>query len=317
MQRIASLFSGCGGLDLGFIQEGFDVTWANDNDKFVVKTYRNKIGDHIDDRDIRDIPSDEIPDHDLILAGFPCQPFSMMGDEKGFDDERGTYFYQIERVIKDKNTKMFVLENVRTLKTHNQGKTFDKMIDILENRLGFFTTHSVLNSADYGVPQTRRRLFIVGFAEKNLLDNFSWPEEKELNKTLQDLLEKDVDKKYFLSEKIKKTILSTGTKDYYAEPETDLEIARPLCATMHKMHRASQDNYVTQNGNLRRLTPAECSRLQGFPERFEDPVVSDTQAYRQFGNAVTVDVARSIAKEINKALSASGYIDKNKSVGVM
>ncbi|MFW6026894.1 MAG: DNA cytosine methyltransferase [Candidatus Woesearchaeota archaeon] len=303
MLETVSLFSGCGGLDLGFIKAGFNIIWANDYDKFAVQTYKEKIGNHmVGPKDIRKIDKSEIPDHKLLIAGFPCQPFSMMGKEKGFDDERGTYFFQIEEILQKKDTEIIVLENVRTLKTHNSGKTFDKMKNILRDKLNYHITYKVLNSADYGVPQNRRRVFVIGFKDEKLLENFEWPKKVKLNKTLQDILEKNVDDKYFLSEKIKKTILATGTKNYYAEPETDLEVARPLCATMHKMHRASQDNYVTQKGKLRRLTPAECSRLQGFPENFEDPVVSDTQAYRQFGNAVTVNVSHKIASQIRRSI---------------
>ena len=161
----------------------------------------------------------------------------------------------------------------------------------------------MLNSADYGVPQTRNRTYIVCFANEKV--DFKFPDKKELKLTLQDLLENDVDKKYFLSDKILPTILSDGTGGYKAKSEIDLKVARPLCATMAKMHRACQDNYVTQNKRVRRLTPRECARLQGFKDDFIIPV-SDSQAYKQFGNAVTVNVSQAVAQAIKHKLQELG-----------
>ena len=299
MYKVVSLFSGCGGLDLGFKKAGFDIIWANDFDKYAVESYKHNISDHIICEDINNIKPSDIPEHDLLLAGFPCQPFSMMGKELGFSDYRGTLFFKILNILKYHldtygSPKIIVLENVKNLQTHDNGKTFKIMKESLEE-LGYTVNVDTLNSADYGVPQTRNRTYVVGI--KDLPGTFQFPKELPLEKTLQDLLENNVDKKYFLSDKILKTVMSTGTKNYYAKPEIDLPIARPLCATMAKMHRASQDNYVTDNGKIRRLTPRECARLQGFPDSFEI-VVSDSQAYKQFGNAVTVNVSFQVANSI-------------------
>ena len=199
--------------------------------------------------------------------------------------------------------RAIVLENVRSLRTHNNGKTFETIIKILEKDLGYKTFSAVLNSSDYGVPQTRNRTFIVCFANHDA--NFSFPKAIALEKKLHDLLESDVPDKYFLSERIIPTILSNGTGGYNAKSEIDLDVARPLCATMGKMHRACQDNYVTQNGKIRRLTPRECARLQGFDDSFVIPV-SDAQAYKQFGNAVTVNVSSAVASEVRKTLEELG-----------
>lgn len=314
--KVVSLFCGAGGMDLGFLNAGFDVIWANDINKYAVESYRANLGNHVIEGDINQI-IDEIPKHDLLMAGFPCQPFSMMGKQKGFNDDRGTLFFTIETIIKKNKPKIVVLENVKNLLTHDRGKTFEKMKKILEEDLGYSIHVSVMNTADYGVPQTRRRVFVVGFRNdyygKDTI-KFKFPEKIELNKTVQDILDIDVDKRYFLSEKVLKTVLATGTKNYSSKPEIDLSIARPLCATMHKMHRASQDNYYTDDinrkkfinkekeiSNVRRLTPNECRKLQGFPSDWKQ-VVSDTQAYMQFGNAVTVEVAYYIALEIVKTL---------------
>ena len=165
--------------------------------------------------------------------------------------------------------------------------------------LGYNVFCDTLNSADYGVPQTRNRTYIVCFDNPNA--RFEFPAKEKLNKTLQDLLETKVDDKYFLSDRILPTILSDGTGGYKAKSEIDLKIARPLCATMAKMHRACQDNYVTQNGRIRRLTPRECARLQGFQDSFVIPV-SDSQAYKQFGNAVTVNVSKAVAESVKTTL---------------
>lgn len=329
--KTVSLFSGAGGLDLGFINAGFDVIWANDFDKYAVESYKANIGDHIVHGDINTL-LEEVPSHDLLLAGFPCQPFSMMGAQKGFEDERGTLFFSIETLLKKHNTKIIVLENVKNLEKHDGGKTFDKMKFILEKKLGYKLFYSVLNSSDYGVPQTRRRLFIVGFKkeyyeEKNVEFKFP-PDEVNSNITVQDILDKDVDRRHFLSKKVMTTVMATGTKNYVAKPQIDLNIARPLCATMHKMHRASQDNYYTDDinrakfeddesrpiSNIRMLTPNECRKLQGFPSDWKQ-VVSNLQSYRQFGNAVTVNVAYHVAMEIVRALNikleVEGIVDES------
>lgn len=306
--KVVSLFSGIGGLDQGFEQAGFDVVWANDFDKYAVETYKANFDSPIVLGDINAIPLDAIPDYDVLIGGFPCQPFSMMGSELGFEDARGTLFFRIAEIIDakikaGKKPRAIILENVRTLKTHNGGKTFATISKILQKDLGYQMYSMVLNSANYGVPQTRNRTFIVCFANSEAI--FSKPAEVDLHTTLHDMLEENVADKYFLSERIIPTILSNGTGGYKAKSEIDLPIARPLCATMAKMHRACQDNYVTQNGKIRRLTPRECARLQGFSDEFIIPV-SDAQAYKQFGNAVTVNVARAVAEEVRNTLEALG-----------
>lgn len=305
---VVSLFSGAGGLDLGFHQQGFNIVWANDFDKFAVQTYNENFPIPAVFGDLNEIELDSIPLADVVIGGFPCQPFSMMGHEKGFEDARGTLFFRIVEIInsmiqRGRKPRVLVLENVRTLKTHDKGNTYRVIKNILENELGYKVFTQILNTANYGIPQTRNRTFIVCFANHEA--EFEFPEEEELQLTMQDLLEENVDQKYFLSDRIIPTILSEGTGGYRAKAEIDLPIARPLTATMHKMHRASQDNYVTDKGRIRRLTPREAARLQGFPEEFRIPV-SDTQAYRQFGNAVTVAVSNKVAEQVRVALQELG-----------
>lgn len=305
--KVISLFAGIGGLDTGFIENGYEVVWANDIDKYAVQTYQANYSSPIVLGDLNKINLDEIPSADIVIGGFPCQPFSSMGELKGFEDTRGTLFFRIVELIQNQierghKPKALVLENVRNLKHHDKGKTF-KIIKKTLTDLGYKVYDQVLNSSDYGVPQTRNRTFIVCFS--NSETEFTYPEKTELTLTLQDLLEHDVDKKYFLSDRILPTILSNGTGGYKAKSEIDLKIARPLCATMAKMHRACQDNYVTQNERVRRLTPRECARLQGFGDDFIIPV-SDTQAYKQFGNAVTANVSRAVALKVKEALIENG-----------
>ena len=306
--EVLSLFSGIGGLDAGFTQAGFNVIWANDFDRFAVQTYRANYENEIVLGDINEIGLNLLPDFDVLIAGFPCQPFSMMGAGLGFEDTRGTLFFRIAEIIQhridlDRRPGAIILENVRTLKTHDDGRTFQTILRLLGEDLGYQVFHDVLDSADFGVPQTRRRLYMVCFANNNA--RFEFPAPVELNLTLQDLLEQDVGEKYFLSERILPTILSNGTGGYCANSEIDLAVARPLCATMAKMHRACQDNYVTQGGRVRRLTPRECARLQGFRDDFVIPV-SDTQAYKQFGNAVTVNVSAAVAGAVRRELERLG-----------
>lgn len=243
---------------------------------------------------------------DILVGGSPCQSFSIMGYKKGLEDARGTLFYEYARLVKEIQPKVFIYENVQGLLKHDHGKTWDIITKIF-NSLGYDYKYSVLNSKDYGIPQNRNRLFVVGFKNKRLLDKLEFPPKPvKLEYKLQDLLIENVDdgyfkygkknkhpgkvdKKYFLSDKVKKHVMSVGTKSYVTIPKTDLEIARPLLATMHKMHRAGVDNYVTINGKLRRLTPRECLRLMGFGDGFKQ-VVSDTQMYKQAGNSIVSDI---------------------------
>lgn len=324
-----SLFSGIGGFDLGFMYAGFNVVWANDFEKFACETYKANVGDHVHCGDIR-VEKDNIPTHDVLIGGFPCQPFSTLGKLQGFDDQagRGTLFFQITDIIQKHNTKLVVLENVKNIMNHNKGETFKRILSELE-AIGYKPYYHIFNSQNYGVPQRRNRCYIVAFNKKyfnNLPENnedFPFPEKEFDDKddrlnTLK-MLDKEVPAPYFLTKRIVKTILGKGTKNYIVNPTIDLPISKTLTATMHKMHRASQDNYVTDEKNyakcsseeqekrvsLRKLTPNECRQLQGFPPDWKQ-VVSDCQAYKQFGNAVTVNVSYALADVL------FDFVEKNK-----
>ena len=243
-------------------------------------------------------------------------------------DTRGTLFYEYARLVNEVQPKVFIYENVRAVLSNDCGKTWEKMKEVFEE-LGYniyFTYDdkpSVLNSRDYGIPQSRNRIFVVGFRSDLKLDKgFEFPDHIPLKNKMQDFLIDNtpegcflpkttlefkndkisnkptpVDDKYFLSERIKKTILSAGPNDLYGEPKIDREIALPLLSSMHKMHRAGTDNYVTTNGKIRRLTPREALRLMGFSDEWKI-VVSDTSAYQQAGNSIVVDVLINIITQI-------------------
>lgn len=264
-----------------------------------------------------------IPDFDLLTAGFPCQAFSTVGKRKGFRDPRGTLFYAIELILKSKSPNYFILENVRGLMTIDNKETIKSIRKILEE-MGYTVAIWLLNASDYGLPQTRRRVFIVGSNLNTKITDGDIPKKtkKRRFKTTWHLLEKNVDSKYYLSEKIKKTILSDGTGGYNYKAKYNLLTARPLTHTMHKMHRASQDNYysdsfingiynnrtglVTENpkgkNRIRRLTPKEALLLQGFNKNFIKKAInsgiSDTRIYMLAGNSVPTKMVKSVCEKL-------------------
>ena len=269
--------------------------------------------------DIRFIDGRNYKDVDLFVGGSPCQSFSIMGYQKGFEDTRGTLFYDYARLVHEMKPKVFIYENVQGMLKHDHGKTWE-IIKKSFDSLGYDLNIQVLDAKDYGIPQTRRRLFVVGFRKNLKIKNFKFPIEKELQFTLQDFLitnckfgnfqslngkivltpvGEELPDKYYLSELVEKHVMSGGTGNYYTKPEIDLKIARPLLCTMHKMHRAGVDNYVTYKDKIRKLTPRECLRLMGYDDTFKI-VTSDLQAYRQAGNSIVVDVMMAIVSEILK-----------------
>ena len=254
---------------------------------------------------------------DLFIGGSPCQSFTLLGYQKGLDEARGTLFYDFARLVSEISPKAFIYENVQGMVKHDSGRTW-AVVQRVFHSLGYTIHAEVLDAVNYGIPQKRRRIFIVGFRDYD--GPFSFPEKKELKYTMQDFLlentpmgcfnsvngeivlthsKGDVPEKYFLSEKILPGIMCEGTGGFSMKPEINLPIARPLMRTMHKMHRAGEDNYVTTNGRIRRLSPRECLRLMGFTDDFKQ-VVSDTQLYQQAGNSMVVDVMKGIINEIIK-----------------
>ena len=328
--RLATTFSGIGAIEYAFKRLGLkhEIIFAGDiNDKcketyfanydikeeqwhydvhdFDAKLYRNKV--------------------DLLVGGAPCQAFSIVGDKRGFDDTRGTLFREFARIVKECKPKVFIFENVQGLLQHDNGKTWDVIYNTFKDYCGYDVHYQLLNARDYGIPQTRERLYCIGFRKKT---SFTYPAPIPLKYKMYDFLEDyaggdyyDVEKnskilsdnneikitevsdKYYLTEKVARYVLCTGTKTFRTPIKTDLDIARPLLQSMHKMHRAGVDNYVTFNkskgiNGLRRLTPRECLRLMGFRDDFEI-VVSDTSMYMQAGNSIVVDVLIAILRQMD------------------
>lgn len=357
--KVATVFSGIGAFEhaLDRMKIPHEIVFACDIDRYCKQSYfaNYNISENEWYDDISDISGSKYKGKiDIIAGGSPCQPFSMVGKRKGLDDDRGNLIFEYIRIISDIRPKVFIFENVKGLLNHDQGKTWEHILESF-NDLGYALKYQVLNSKDYGIPQNRERLFLVGFIDKDI--KFEFPKKVKLHTTMQDLLEdntnskyylkekgikfvtkeknlqkcytqingdialcqkanqqfnwhgdfilegpkENVDDKYYLSEKLKSYVLNSGTKKFYSKPETDLEIARPLLQSMHKMHRSGVDNYITEGTRIRKLTPRECLRLMGYSDNFKI-VVSDTQMYRQAGNSIVVPILIQLIKQIFIAL---------------
>lgn len=308
LYRFIDLFAGIGGIRLAFEDYGqcvFSCEWdVKAQETYFANFGVNPVGD------IRTVNEKDIPDHDILLAGFPCQPFSIAGVSKknslgrqhGFLDEtQGTLFFDIARIIKEKQPQAFLLENVKNLRSHDKGKTFKIIKNVLENELGYTIYDEVLNAKGL-VPQNRERIYIVGF-RKPL--KFEFPTIPKNGPALKTILEDNVDDKYTLSDKLWEYLQAYKAKHEakgngfgYGLADID-SYSRTLSARYYK---DGSEILIPQEGkNPRRLTPTECARLQGFPKTFKI-VVSNTAAYKQFGNSVAVPVVRLIAEKMIQAL---------------
>lgn len=371
MIRIGTVFSGIGAIEHAFqrLRLNHKIVFAGDIEENCRKSYFANYDIAEEDwfTDVREFDASKYKGKvDFVIGGAPCQAFSMVGKRLGFEDARGTLFYEFARVIKETEPKVFLFENVKGMLNHDGGRTWQVIHDIFEE-LGYDVHFRVLNSRDYGIPQNRERLFCLGFRKPT---EFKFPAPIELEYRMYDFLEdfvdtkyflrekgvkfvtshknreksytqvngdialcqkknqqfnwhgdfvyhpvavdetfeeafdefifdvKDVEEKYYLSEKVAKYVLAGGTKTFRTSTKTDLDVARPLLQTMHKMHRAGVDNYVTHKGRIRKLTPRECLRLMGFKDSFKI-VVSDTALYQQSGNSIVVDVLIAILKQMD------------------
>lgn len=315
--RCASFFAGVGGIDMGFFKTGsFKTVYANEFDPYPVKTFEANFQLKVDCRDIHSVQTSEIPDFDVLLAGFPCQAFSVAGLRKGFDDEkgRGTLFFELVRIIREKKPEIVFLENVKNLVGHDNGNTFSIILEHLENE-GYYVKFSVLNAMEYGnIPQNRERIYIVGFKDKEKYKNFDFPMPIKLTTTLKDII--DFDSKL-------------DDKFYYTKGKYKGDIYEQLVDAMDDEHAVYQwrRKYVRKNKNgvvptltanqgegghnvcliktkhgIRKMTPHECFNTQGFPKDFKLPEnMSDARLYKQAGNSVCVTVIERIANNIAKA----------------
>lgn len=271
---------------------------------------------------------------DLLVGGSPCQSFSSIGKKGGLDDARGTLFYEYARLIKEIKPKVFIYENVKGLTTHDDGNTWKIIKNIFVNTLNYHITEpQILNACDYGIPQTRRRLFVIGIRKDIICDKFTYPKPIKLDYKMKDFLldncaegcfisdkngkikivkkKGHYEKKFILTPKVRDYVIKSGTKNFRTSTETDKDIARTLLKTMTQHHRAGVDNYITigkeKNGKkiLRSLTDREALRLMGYPDDFK-MVVSSQQIFRQAGNSIVVDVMIAILKQIIKTNAFKG-----------
>lgn len=291
------LFCGIGGFHQAASQHGGQCVFASDIDEYARHAY--SLNYEIEPLgDITSVDAKSIPDHDILFAGFPCQPFSIIGNRLGFDDIRGTLFFEIVRILEEKKPKAFILENVKQLYTHNKGQTLATILENLKN-LGYNVQCRVLNALDYGLPQKRERTIIVGFINKG--DGFSFP--NPVNRiSLEDILEDSVEDKYFVSTRIKEKRKAAHKSDYpiaiWHENKSGNVSSYPYsCA----LRAGASYNYLLVNGE-RRLTPREQLRLQGFPDTFEI-VCNDGQSRKQAGNAVPVPMIAAVLKEVLNELA--------------
>lgn len=310
------LFAGIGGMRLGFEDAGCDCVYSNEWNKFSQETYLANFGE-TPEGDITKVDERDIPDHDILVAGFPCQPFSIAGVSKkqslgratGFEDKtQGTLFFDVCRILREKRPKAFMLENVKNLCSHDHGRTFKVILESLDE-LDYAVFYRVLDGQNY-VPQHRERILIVGFDRKRYGTDLSFDFDitpVNPKPVLKNILETDVDEKYTLSDSLWTYLQNYAAKHRAAGNGFGYGIASPDGITRTLSARYYKDGseiLIEQEGkNPRRLTPRECARLQGFPDSFKIPV-SDTQAYRQFGNSVVVPLIADVANLIVEKLNA-------------
>lgn len=310
--RMIDLFAGIGGTRLGFYQTGaVNVVFSSEWDRFAQKTYHANYGD-MPAGDITKIDEKDVPDHDILVGGFPCVAFSQAGLKLGFEDTRGTLFRDIARIVREKRPKAFLLENVKNLLRHDKGRTFKVIYNTFAD-MGYAVYYKVLAARDFGVPQNRERIYIVGFDMSKVPNwkDFVYPDPPMTPTRVGDILEETVDEKYTLSDALwqghqrrKRNNKAAGKGFGYSLFNADSPYTNTISARYYK--DGSEILIEQPERNPRKITPREASRLQGFPDEFIIPV-SDTQAYKQFGNSVAVPVVHAIAENIIDVLDAGSH----------
>ena len=316
--KCASFFAGVGGIDIGFSNAGFQTVYANEFDKFAVKTLRENFSFTIDDRDIRHVSEDDVPDFDIMLAGFPCQAFSVAGYRQGFDDEkgRGNLYFELERIFIAKKPSVIFLENVKNLVSHDKGNTFRVILNSLKEN-GYHVSYAVLNAAEYGnIPQNRERIYVVCFLDEEAHQRFTFPNRILLSKRVEDMLEEEetIDDRFYYTDK---TPFFDQLVDEIRDAKTLYQWRRKyvranksnLCPTLTANmgtggHNVPLLNVQGKSDTIRKLTPRECFNFQGFPKDYKLPEqTSNSHLYKQAGNSVVVPVIERIALQIKEALS--------------
>lgn len=311
--KVASMFSGIGGIDLGFSQAGFDIVWANEIDRYASNTYKfNFDHNNLQEGDIRKIDPNIIPDFDVLAAGFPCQSFSTAGKQRGFDDSRGSLFFEVVRVVKAKKPRVIFIENVENLVNHDEGKSFLVVYNALAP-LGYTFKYKVLEPYDYGnVPQKRARVFIIGFREERDCVRFSFPEKIALTNSIYDMFDRSIKHSdcYYYDDNSRyyNELIDLVTRKDCVYRIYDWGISKKahlICPTITAYTEACPERIpiVLDDYGIRRLTPYECLKLQGFPDDFKfSPGTPLRKAYKQCGNTVCVPVVRRIAEQIKLAM---------------
>lgn len=311
--KFIDLFAGIGGIKIGFENAGFKCVFSNDFDKNCKITFDSNFqenGNSLFLEDICKIKSDIIPSFDVLTAGFPCQPFSIAGYQKGFSDKgRGNLFFEIVRILREKKPLALLLENVKNLKSHNNGSTYRIILDEL-NALGYHVNATTLNTMEHGnIPQNRERIYIIGFQSKIAFGNFSFPKKVKLTKTIHDCLEKEVNDKYYYNGKplYKNLEMEVKRKDtvYQWRRKYVRENKSGVCPTLTANMGMGGHNVpiIRDQIGVRKLTPRECANFQGFPKSYKLPEIADSNLYKQIGNSVSIPVVQRIADNIRKALA--------------
>jgi DNA (cytosine-5)-methyltransferase 1 len=334
--RFIDLFAGIGGIRLPFQQLGGECVFSSEWDKFAQRTYAANYGE-VPSGDITQIVASDIPDHDILMGGFPCQSFSQAGLKKGFEDTRGTMFFEIQRILGEKRPKVFLLENVKQLRGHDKGRTLQTILNILTGesdlslddvpmsddarkalgkKLNYWVDYKVLRAADFGIPQNRERIFIIGFDRDYFGENidfnkiFKWPEPTNQPTKVGDILESQeildtLEDKYTISDKLWAGHLRRkaehgikGNGFGYSLFNRESSYTNTISARYYKDGSEVLIDQSHLGKNPRKLTPRECARLQGFPDDFIVDAVSQGQIYKQFGNSVCVKVIQAVAKQI-------------------
>ncbi len=301
------LFAGIGGFRIAMEKAGAKCVFSNEIDKFACKTYEANF-DENPSGDITKVDVADIPSHNVLVGGFPCQPFSLagvskyesMGKAHGLKDKtKGTLFFEIVRILEHHSPDAFLLENVKNLKSHDKGRTWKVIRDTLENELGYYVTSKVMD-AQLLVPQHRERVFIVGFRDPL---KFVWPEIEDKEPKLEDILEKEVDEKYTLTDGVWKALQRHSARHKAKGQGFGYSIANPkgISRTLSaRYYKDGAEILIKQEGkNPRKLTPSECLKLQGFPSKFKFPEsISNVQAYKQLGNSVAVPLVERICESL-------------------
>lgn len=318
--KVCSLFSGCGGIDKGvmggfsylgtkFKKNPFEIVYAIDNDKYAVTIYNQNFTHKSICEDIRNISESSLPEHDLLLGGFPCQSFSVVAQNPprlGYKDDRGKLFFEIVRILKVKKPRFFILENVKGLLSANKKMAFPMIIKELESA-GYIIKHQVLNSFDFGVPQKRERVIIVGFKHRSDCELFKFPKSSDDNekKVLKDVLSKSVDEKYFFSEKAVSGMLRVKEKMNKGRAQNIEFPCNTISAHLAKVSLNSTDPVLMEHGRYRRFTPSEAAKIQSFPDDFDFSSVSENRQYRAIGNAVPPLLMWHIAQSLISVMQSS------------